>query len=242
MNRPSTDRLNLAQIVAADDPRELPCYTIPEAAKHLRMPPATLRSWVRGRNYPTSSGLRRFKPLVELPDPNRPLLSFLNLAEAHVLSACRRRYQVPLPSIRRALNYIAKELNSEHPLLESEFETDGVGLFVTKLGQLIDATAQGQVVMRELVEQHLQRLDRESDGVIRFYPFTRPLDASSPKSVYIDPRISYGQPVLASNHIPTAAFVERYRAGESIAHLADDYGCKPEDVEEAIRCELAAAA
>jgi uncharacterized protein (DUF433 family) len=32
---------------------------------------------------------------------------------------------------------------------------------------------------------------------------------------------------------------ERYKAGESIASLADDYGRDPLDIEEAIRCELA---
>jgi len=35
---------------------------------------------------------------------------------------------------------------------------------------------------------------------------------------------------------------ERYKAGESIDELAQDYGCERNYVEEAVRCELAIAA
>lgn len=235
-------QINVERLLAIGDPRDVPTYGITEAAHYLRMPANTLRDWVRGRHYQTERGKRWFKPLITLPDAKMPFLSFLNLAEAHVLSACRRKHNIPFPTIRRAVDFLARELDSKHPLIEREFETDGISLFITKLGKLIDASAQGQVVMRELVEQHLQRLEREDGVVARLYPFTRPVITSSPKSVYIDPRVSYGRPVLAVNHIPTIAFVERYQAGESIEHLAHDYGCTREDVEEAIRSEIAAAA
>lgn len=38
--------------------------------------------------------------------------------------------------------------------------------------------------------------------------------------------------------IPTAIIAERYKAGESIDQLADDYGRERLDIEEAIRCKL----
>ncbi|MGH8068644.1 MAG: hypothetical protein ACRERE_26115 [Candidatus Entotheonellia bacterium] len=53
-------------------------------AHYLQIPQATLRSWVVGRRYPTGDGTRFFEPLVTLPDPNRPLLSFMNVVEVHV--------------------------------------------------------------------------------------------------------------------------------------------------------------
>jgi uncharacterized protein (DUF433 family) len=55
----------------------------------------------------------------------------------------------------------------------------------------------------------------------------------------IDPRISFGRPVLAGTGIPTAVIAERYKAGESMDDLADDYGCQRFEIEEAVRCELA---
>jgi uncharacterized protein (DUF433 family) len=34
--------------------------------------------------------------------------------------------------------------------------------------------------------------------------------------------------------------IQRFWAGDSIVHLADDYGREPIEIEEAIRCELEA--
>ena len=229
-----------SKTLAFADPRETPTYGIPEAAHYLRIPAATLRSWVLGRFYETESGRRRFDPLLQIADPKNHLLSFINLAEAHVLSACRRSHQIRMDSIRAALDFVAKELGGcDHPLIAKDFETDGVSLFVTHYGKLIDASAHGQEVMRGIVQQYLKRLERKNDQIVRLYPFTRS-DAreDSPKSVFIDPKISFGRLVLAAAGVATAALAERLLAGESIEHLAEDYGCEISDVQEAIRCEI----
>jgi uncharacterized protein (DUF433 family) len=47
-----------------------------------------------------------------------------------------------------------------------------------------------------------------------------------------------GRPVLKVSAVPTAVIADRYKAGESIADLADDYGEDPLNIEEAVRCEL----
>jgi uncharacterized protein (DUF433 family) len=222
------------------DPRETPTYGIPEAAHYLRLPVATLRSWVLGRYYPTKAARRRFKPLIEIADSKHNLLSFENLAEAHVLSAFRRIHGVRMENIRAALLYVTNQLKCDHPFISQDFETNGVSLFVTQLGKLIDASAHGQQAMRILLHEHLKRLEREDRRIVRLYPFTRPtMNAENPKSVYVDPRIAFGRLVLASIGIPTADLIERFAAGESIEHLADDYGCEIDDVEEAIRFERA---
>ena len=222
------------------DPRETPTYGIPEAAHYLRLPVATLRSWVLGRYYPTKAARQRFKPLIEIADSKHNLLSFENLAEAHVLSAFRRIHGVRMENIRAALDYVTNQLNCEHPLISQDFETNGVSLFVTHFGKLVDASAHGQQAMRSVLHEHLMRLEREDSQIVRLYPFTRPtMNAGNPKTVYIDPRFSFGRLVLASIGIPTAALNERFAAGESIEHLADDYGCERDDVEEAIRFERA---
>ena len=83
-------------------------------------------------------------------------------------------------------------------------------------------------------------VERDEAGVVaRLYPFTRKRAPDEPKVVVIDPRISFGRPVLVGSGIPTAVIAERYKAGESVDQLADDYGRKRLDIEEAIRCELA---
>lgn len=221
------------------DPRELPSYTLVEAAHYLLIPVATIRSWVFGRYYPTRAGRRRFHPIIVLPDKHRPLLSFMNLVEAHVLNAVRRQHNVRLQKVRIALDYLKTQFPSKHPLAEQKFETDGLDLFIEQYGKLINISRDGQLAVRNLIQTYLRRIERDPKGApIRLYPFTRARVPEEPKAVMIDPYVSFGRPVLAGTGIATAVVAERYKAGESVDELADDYGRRRSEIEEAIRCEL----
>jgi len=238
---------NVAIIRRSKDAREEPAYTIPEAAHYLRLPEATLRSWVVGRPYPVKSGRRYFQPVILMPEPGLRLLSFINLVEAHVLSAIRREHRVALQKVRDAAGYFRRHMRSEHPFAEHKIETDGVDLFVRKLGNLINVSENGQLAMREVLDAHLKRIERDSAGhAVRLYVFTRNLNGDNgsqePKVVCIDPAISFGRPVLSGTGIPTAVIANRYKAGESIDQLAADYGRQRPEIEDAIRCELPAEA
>ena len=203
------------------------------------MPVSTLRSWVVGRTYPTRAGAKFFQPIITLADKHQHLLSFVNLVEAHVLDAIRREYTVPLPKVRKALSYLRERLPSKYPLADQKFETDGLDLFIQKYRQLINISQSGQLAMRRLLEAHLRRIERDSVGFpTRLYPFTRKRDAEEPRVVVIDPYVSFGRPVLVGTGIPTAMIADRYKAGETMDELADDYGRQRLDIEEAVRCEL----
>ena len=78
------------------DPREIPIYSIPQAAQYLRLRKDRLRDWVGGWFSKTKADKRFFEPLIKLPNPKNfellpqsktTLLSFTNLVEAHVLIA-----------------------------------------------------------------------------------------------------------------------------------------------------------
>jgi uncharacterized protein (DUF433 family) len=220
------------------DPREIPAYSVRTAAHYLQIPPATLKTWVSGRHYPTKrDGAKFWQPVIELPDREIGLLSFFNVAEAHVLSAFRTIHGIKMPQIRKALNFVKNKFGCDHPLIDAKFETDGAALFVEKLGAVVDASAGGQLVM-DTVKAHFQRLDHVNAIVARLYPFTRSTIEGSPKIVFMDPRYAFGRPCLAKCHIPTVLIAERYKAGESIDGLAKDYGCTPLEIEEGVRCEL----
>jgi uncharacterized protein (DUF433 family) len=93
--------------------------------------------------------------------------------------------------------------------------------------------------MRELLEAHLRRIERDERGLaVRLFPFTRRRELDEPRVVVIDPRVSFGRPVLVGTGIPTSVIADRYKAGESMDQLADDYGRPRLEIEEAIRCEL----
>ena len=223
--------------------REMAAYGINEAAHYLGIPKATLRSWVMGCPYPTGTGKRFFKPIIELPDKEQRLLSFVNLVEIHVLDAIRRTHGVTFGRVRKAVEYLKNQLGSRHPLAEQRFVTDGVDLFVEMFGQLVNISREGQLAIKALIEAHLRRIERDPFGLpIRLYPFTRERKPDEPKIIVIDPNISFGRPVLVGTGIATTIIAQRYKAGESIEELAGDYGRSKSEIEEAIRCELWLAA
>ena len=126
------------------DPREMPTYSISEAAHYLTIPKATLRAWVLGTTYTTPEGAkRRFHRVIALPRRDTNLLSFFNLVEAHVLRAIRTQHRIKLKHIRSALNYVKKNFGWDRPLIEQRFQTDGVGLLVERLGVCRALAAEG---------------------------------------------------------------------------------------------------
>ena len=133
---------------------------------------------------------------------------------------------------------------SRHALADQEFVTDGLNLFIKKFSQLINISQAGQLAIHEVLQAHLHRIERDLKGIpVRLYPFTRKRDLQEePKAVVIDPQVCFGRPVLAGTGIPTAVFAERYKAGESVDDLADNYERRRLEIEEAIRCELSVEA
>ena len=225
------------------DPRDIPNYTAKAAAHYLCVPPSTVRSWVFGRPYKTQVGQKQFKPVIKRPFHEIQLLSFTNLVELHVLNAIRCFHRVSLDKVRRATAFIKENTGQEHPLANKELYTDGLDLFIDSFGEIVNVSKNGQLVMRGIIESHLDRIEWDEAGIAaRLYPFTRPKESFGPRFVVINPRISFGRPVLAGTGIPTEIFAQRYIAGESIDELAMDYECERLQVEEAIRCELSQAA
>lgn len=217
-----------------------PTYTVPEAAHYLQIPPATLRSWTVGRRYPVQKGERFFEPVIVVASRHPVMLSFVNLVESHVLGSIRGRYNIALPAVRRAILFLREKLGSEHPLADQKFETDGKDLFIRKLDELIAVSKGGQKAMPEVFDAYLQRIEWDLQGLAaRLYPFTRQRELVQPKVVMIDPRVSFGRPVLAGTGIRTELIAERYKAGESMDDLARDYDRNRAEIEEAVRCELA---
>ena len=223
-----------------DDIRELPAYTIAEAAHYLSVPAATIRYWSVGRG--------EYEPLITVPKQSPTLLSFLKLTELHVLAAIRRKHVVAMPKIRRAIEYLSENVldvsDRLHPLISRKLETDGLDLFIEEYGQLINISQGGQTAMRTLISAALTRIARDPQGIpIKLYPFTRPFKLyDAPSMVVIDPALAAGRPVIAGTGLATQVIAERWSAGESVKELAYDYARTEAEIEEALRCERGMAA
>jgi len=221
------------------DPRQEANYGLAQAAHHLSLSETTLRQWVLGRPYPVQTGSDFSPPLIKLPDPERPVLSFTNLVEAYVLASLRRKHRIKMRKIRLALSYLEGEIGSEHPLATEQLESAGGSLFIKKYGQLIDLPESGQTAIEEVLRPYLQRIEHDAAGLAeRFYPVRRFADAFAPRVVVIDPEISFGRPTIAGRGVSVSIIVERFGAGESMVDLAEDYDLTMPQVEEAIRYGL----
>jgi len=77
------------------------------------------------------------------------------------------------------------------------------------------------------------------DGVpVRFYPFTRDTaHEAAPRVIAVDPRYGFGRPIFADSGVRVDVITGRFRAGESVAELAEDTGIPAAHIEEAIRFE-----
>lgn len=222
-------------------PGEQAAYTLAEAARYLKVPITTLRSWVVGRGYPTAAGVERFLPLIHPAQPQPAVLSFSNLIEAHVLRALRTEHGVSVQAVRKALRFAEQKLDIKRLLLSRELRAQAGALFLERYGQLINLSASGQLAMRLVFDEHLKRVDWGRREVpVRLYPFLSAEAASRAQPIAIDPRIAFGRPVLVRTGVSTRVIAERIDAGEKVSDLAADYDLTPAEVEEAVLYERAA--
>ena len=218
------------------EPREQPAYSPAEVAHYITVPVSTVRYWCLGQD--------RYAPLIQ-PAQTRPLLlSFVNLIELHVLGAVRRRHRVSMPNVRAALDYVEEEIGVSRPLANHRFRTDGAHLFIDCYGQLINASQKGQTAMRKILDAALVRIewDDRDQQPVRLFPYTRLGTAQTAKLIVIDPTVCGGRAVIDRTRIAVEVVAERFKAGDSFQDLVSDYGCEPEAIQEAIRCELPIAA
>jgi uncharacterized protein (DUF433 family) len=227
-----------------EDIRDLPSYSITEAALYLGIPPSTLKSWVRG--YRGRTG-RRYPPLIRPADPRRLLLSFYNLAEAHILDVARRR-RVQRERMRLAVKWATATLPGRHPLLSEHLATAGGRMFVRKLqGTTIDASAGGQVVELRLapdLRKHLKSIIRDpiDRSPVEIHPIRPVPPKKKPSRVYvsesplaINATICSGRPIVKGTDVPASMLHHRAHAGEPLSDLARDYGLDIREVEKVIK-------
>ena len=139
-------------------PEDESAYSLIEAARYVKLPAATLRSWVIGRPYPRASGVAQFQPLIRPSSRQPPLLSFSNLIEAHVLRSLRTDHGVSLKDLRAALDFAERHLGIERLLLNEQLCTEAGSVLLDQYGRLIDLSASGQIAMRKMFDEHLKRV------------------------------------------------------------------------------------
>jgi uncharacterized protein (DUF433 family) len=167
-------------------------------------------------------------------------LSFVNLIEAAALARFRQT-GVSMQRVRKALEYVRKEMDEEHPLASQRILSDGVDLFweyqerVREGLHLVNISKGGQKAFPEAVQRYLREIEWGKDRyATRWWPGA---PRSGEGSVVVDPRRAFGAPVIVGTGVRTEDLFDRFSAGDRIDELAEDYGLTFAQVEAAIRAE-----
>lgn len=237
---------------SATDPFATPLYTLAETSRYLGVPVSTARNWAHGYRHrstvrPDVTG----DPVLTLVPPMGPgsaRVPFIGLAEGVVLTAIRRQ-GVPLQRIRPALVQLEKELGVAHALANGKLFTDGAELlygYAESRARFDDGAAarelvvirNGQRVFNEVVESYLRRIEFGPDGYARLIR----LPGYRVAEVVVDPERGFGQPVFARGGARLEDALALFRAGEPLDVVADEFGVPQEELEDAVRVALPAAA
>lgn len=226
---------------------ETPLYTVAEAARFLGVPTPTFATWAKGYvRRPPGRPAVLGAPIITSFAAERgyPSIPFVGLAEAMVLAAFRRG-GISLQHIRRAVAIIEREVGLEHALASERLYTDGAVILYdyaqaehdTELDGLTEVVSR-QRVFSPMVMDYLKRITYGGDGwAVRLVsPMTaRPV-------VLADPQRSFGQPIFVHGGVRVEDVLDRWRAGEPLADVAEDFGVPAKDVEDLLRATLPAAA
>lgn len=225
---------------------ETPLYTIAEAARIVDVPPSTLAAWAKGyvRRFPDRPEVTG-EPIITYLAPGRPgesSIPFVGVAEALVLAAIRRS-GVPMQRVRPALAALTDGLGVDHALASKKLYTDGAELLYDyaehhrsspegKSAYDLVVLRSGQRVFRPVIEEYLRRIDYDPvDGYARLIH----VPAYERAQVLVDPRRSFGAPILARGAARVRDILERFWAGESLEDLTDDYGVPADELEDVVR-------
>ena len=171
-------------------------------------------------------------------DKEHGLLSFNNLVELHVLGGLRQRYpRIKRSDVHEAVRTVREKLGIDNPLANADFETDGVHLFIQRLDELENVSRSGQMAMKQILQSLLRRVDRDEEQLARrLFPTYGAIERGHERDrlVVIDPRRSFGRPIVARTGTPVHTLAGKYDAGEGVEEIAEAYRCTPAEVEEAI--------
>jgi uncharacterized protein (DUF433 family) len=214
------------------DLRDIPTYTIPEAAAFLAVPARTMQSWFSRKNH-------LLRPASECA--GKPaLLSFRDLTEAYILQVLRSFYRLPMQSMRHVLENAKAETGLEHPLLDADLRVLFRRLVLKKPArgrrkrEFLDLSHGRQLAMPEVVDVLGQRVLTDSRrGPYRIYPWRFLLKDDS-RPVSLDPDVLSGRLVITGTRIPVRVVLGRKLAGESARQIAADYDIDPDAVQRAL--------
>jgi uncharacterized protein (DUF433 family) len=227
-------------------------FPLPEAARLAQLDTRTARRWAEG--YPfTHEGEKRFSrgvmPLALTPSGGQRDLTFAEMLTLRLVKAFKGA-GLGVPTIKRVAERAASDFGMDMPFVSKRFRTDGRKVFVelqtqppandepgiTRHERELIEVLTGQHQFADLVEPSLfANVDWQDDLASRWWPLGKAC------AVNLDPTIVFGAPHVAGTRVPTRVIAEAVKAEgggkTSVEAVAEWYGLRPQQVQDAIRFE-----
>lgn len=237
---------------AADARFDQPIYSVTDAARHINVPRSTFDTWIKGYERKRSGGLRtmgaQIVTHIRPTSPRAPSVPWIGLAEGFVLAAFREA-GLSMQSIREPLAKLRRQLGIEHVLASKSLYTDGAEVLYDYAESSAD-TPEGrearqlvvvrnnQQVFQEVVEDYLRRIEFSKDG----YASLIHLPQYRSADVVVDPERSFGTPIFARGGNRVEVVLNRFKAGEPLDELTDEFGIPASELFDVVRVHLDTAA
>jgi uncharacterized protein (DUF433 family) len=218
-------------------------YTVSDAARVAGVSSRRIRRWLRGYEFKVKFERHR-SPAVwnsQLdPIDNAMALGFLDLLEIRCVDAfiCT---DVSWKTLRQVHDRAREIVGHSHPFCTNRFATDGQTIFM-----------EFQEKNDEIMLWDMKDVQRVFDRIIR--PFLKDLEFDNSRvpfrwwargrshQVALDPKRSFGQPIIFREGIPTQVLARNAKANDSIQEVARWFEINANSVREAIEFEEALAA
>ena len=213
------------------DRRDLPTYSIPEAATYLGISPRTASYWFKESNnilVPSGSA-----------GPTA-LLSFNDLTEAYVLALLTKYYEFRLLQLKEIVHNAKAETGLKRPLIWADLKVVLGRLVLDKPArgrrrrQAIDL-ADKNLVFPEFVDQLGIRIVRDGKyAPMRIFPWRLAGPGDDSRPVTMDPDVHSGRLIITGTRIPVTVLWDKHDKGRTVEDLADAYKISVEVVKKAL--------
>jgi len=221
---------------------DTPVMSSREAARQLRMPPATLQHWLEGG----VRGERRYDPILR-PEPlGVSTITWGEMVEARYLRAYRQNLRVSMQRLRPFVTRLRDEFGVPFPLAHFRPFIDANRRLLLEIQTASDLpedlwvvyeVTTGQTILNPLLEDnYLARVDFANTGD-QAAQRIRPLGKESP--VVLDPSRSSAASTVAG--VRTEIIAEQAQAGATIDDIAEDFDLPVASVKAALAWEWEAA-
>lgn len=216
-------------------------YDTAMVARLTKLSADRIRRWLRGYQYQVDNGMGdkivvKQKPLVERDGTTGTIYaSFLDVIDLLFIKEFLNQ-NFSIQTLRKAFNE-AKKITNRHHFAQSIFFTKGEKIFMKvkdKQEGLVELFTNGQWVIEPFITQYAKRID--FDAVTKYALRWRPLKDND--DIVLDPRRSFGSPVIASRGITTSTVYDLYLAeSKSVDAVAKWFDLKESEVRSAVKFE-----